>query len=308
MQAFGYDHNGGPEVFEEYDIAIPELKETDILIETKAFGLNNFERSQRAGMFGDTTKLRIPGRDVAGIVKTVGSAITKFKPGDRVVAHGHHAYAEFATSSEANTVKIPTSISFEDAAAIVTPGITAYNALHYFGKAKPGQTIIIKGASGGVGSLAAQLALNFGDQVIGIGSSKNENYVKSLGVNDYVAYDKENPAEVLKNKANLVINSAMNGASSDEDIAMVKPGGIIASVAHDEPATEKDVQFNHIGPTKEIADTEALQAIMDLMAQKELSIKVGYILPFTLDGVRKGHSILEEPHDGRVIVSKEAKD
>lgn len=306
MQAFGYDHSGGPDVFEEYDVAIPTLKGTDILIETKAFGLNNFERAQRAGVFGATTKLRIPGRDVAGIVKQTGTAVTKFKPGDRVVAHGHHSYAEYATSSEENTVLIPANISFEAAAAIVTPGITAYNALHHFGQAQPGQVVIVKGASGGVGSLAAQLALNFGDQVIGIGSSRNEAYVKSLGITEYVAYDQQNPAEVLNSQADLVINSAMNGASSQEDITMVKPGGIIATVAQDEPTTHKNVQINHIGPTKAVPDTEALQTIMDLMTSQKLTIKIGDVLPFTLKGVRQGHTILEKPHTGRVIIAKES--
>ena len=306
MKAFGYDHNGGPDVFQEYDVPTPTLKDTDILIETKAFGLNNFERSQRAGLFGETTKQIIPGRDVAGIVKEVGSAVTKFKPGDRVVAHGHHAYSEFATSSEANTVIIPDNVTFENAAAIVTTGVTAYKGLHFFGKAKPGQTVIVKGASGGVGSLTAQLALGLGDEVIGIGSSKNEDYVKSLGITQYVAYDKQTPAEVLKDKADLVVNSAMNGASSDEDVAMVKPGGIVASVAHDEPSSDKVVQFNHIAPTSEVSDVEALQTIMDLMANEKLSIKVGYVLPFSAAGVVKGHSILEERHDGRVIISREA--
>ena len=306
MEAFGYEHSGGPDVFEVYEVPTPKLKETDILIETKAFGLNNFERSQRAGMFGETTKLRIPGRDVAGIVKETGSAVSNFKPGDRVVAHGHHSYAKFATSSEDNTVIIPEKISFEDAAAIVTPGITAYNALHYFGNVQPGQVVIVKGASGGVGSLASQLALNFGAHVIGIGSSKNESYVESLEVSEYVSYDKDNPAEILQDKADLVINSAMNGASSAEDIAMVKPGGTIATVAHDESeVNDKDVQINHIEPTKEVADTDALKVIIDLMANKKLSIKVGYVLPFTLEGVRKGHTILDGRHDGRVIISKD---
>ncbi|GAY73868.1 NADP-dependent oxidoreductase [Lentilactobacillus kosonis] len=306
MQAFGYDHNGGPDVFTEYIVPTPTLKNTDILIQTQAFGLNNFERSQRAGVFGETTKQIVPGRDVAGIVKSVGSEVTKFQPGDRVVAHGHHAYAEFATSSEANTVKIPDSISFEDAAAIVTTGITAYKTLHFFGQVKAGQTVIVKGASGGVGSVAAQLAEGLGAHVIGIGSSKNADYVKSLGISQYVAYDQETPADVLKDKADVVINSAMNGAGGDEDVAMVKSGGVIASVAMDEPETTKNVTFKHIAPTSEISDVTALQDIVDLMAQNKLSIKIGYVLPFTLDGVQKGHQILEESHDGRVIISKNA--
>ncbi|WP_268913936.1 NADP-dependent oxidoreductase [Lentilactobacillus sp. SPB1-3] len=306
MQAFGYDHNGGPDVFTEYDVPTPTLKDTDILIQTEVFGLNNFERSQRAGVFGETNKQIIPGRDVAGVVKSVGSEVSKFKPGDRVVAHGHHAYAEFATSSEANTVRLPENVSFEDAAAVVTAGITAYKTLHFFGNVQSGQTVIVKGASGGVGSVAAQLAEGLGAHVIGIGSSKNADYVKSLGVSEYVAYDQDSPAEVLKDKADVVINSAMNGAGGDEDVAMVKPNGVIASVAMDEPETTKPITFKHVSPTSEISDATALQDIVDLMADNKLSIKIGNVLPFSLSGVQKGHQILEEPHDGRVIISKNA--
>ncbi|WP_283679851.1 NADP-dependent oxidoreductase [Lentilactobacillus sp. Marseille-Q4993] len=304
MKAFGYDHNGGPEVIEEYDVPTPELKDKDILIETQAVGLNNFERASRAGDFRTTTHRVIPGRDVAGIVKQVGSDVTKFAPSDRVVAHGHHSYSEFATSDETNTVKLPDDISFVQAAGIVTPGVTAYNAVNLFGQVEPGQTVIVKGASGGVGSLAAQIAADLGANVIGIGSSKHEADVKALGVSRYVAYDKEDPATVLAGQGDVVINSAMNGASSDDDVAMVKDGGIISSVAHDEPETSKNIQFNHIAPTSEVSDTDALSKIIELMTNKGASIKIGYEYPFSLDGFRQGHQTLEEKHSGRVIIKK----
>ncbi len=306
MKAFGYDHNGGPDVFEEYDIPTPEIAANQILIETQAFGLNNFERASRAGEMRTTTHQIIPGRDVAGIVAKVGNEVTDLKAGDRVVAHGHHAYSEYAVGENTNTVKIPDEVSFSQAAGIVTPGITAYNAVHLFGEVKSGQTVVVKGASGGVGSLSAQLAVAAGATVIGIGSSRNADYVNSLGVQQFVAYDKENPAEVLADKADVVINSAMNGVGSESDVQIVKSGGTIASVAHDEPQTNKDIRFNHIFPTEDIPDTEALSALLKGLADKKLAIKIGYELPFTLVGVTKGHQLLEEPHDGRVIISKDA--
>ncbi len=174
MKAFGYDHNGDADVFEEYDVPTPEISDDQILIKTEAFNLNNFEKSMRAGEWRPATHRVIPGRDVAGTVAKLGKNVTGFKIGDRVVAHGHGAYAEYAYAAAAGTVKIPAGVTFAQAAGIVTPGITAYKAVYYFGEVKKGQTVVVKGASGGVGSLAVQLALNLGAQVIGIGASRNE--------------------------------------------------------------------------------------------------------------------------------------
>ncbi|MCH4165155.1 MAG: NADP-dependent oxidoreductase [Lentilactobacillus diolivorans] len=305
MKAFGYDHNGAADVFEEYDVPTPEISDDQILIKTEAFNLNNFEKSMRAGEYRTTTKQTIPGRDVAGTVAKLGANVGDFKIGDRVVAHGHGSYAEYAYAAAARTVKIPDGVSFVEAAGIVTPGITAYKAVYYFGEVKSGQTVVVKGASGGVGSLAAQLALNLGAHVIGIGASRNETYVKSLGVKEYIAYNKQDPALVLANRADVVINSALNGAGSDSDARIVKDNGIITSVGGDEPLSNKPFKFKPIAPTKAVSDAEALSTILKLMAEKKLTIKIGYQLPFTIDGVIQGHQLLGKPHDGRIIVTKE---
>ncbi|MBU9789573.1 NADP-dependent oxidoreductase [Lentilactobacillus sp. IMAU92037] len=304
MKAFGYEKNGGSEVFQEYDVPVPEITSNQVLIRTQAFNLNNFEALQRAGKFKPTDHRIIPGRDVAGIAEQVGSDVKGIKIGDRVVAHGHHSYAEYAMGDDTNTVTIPDSVSFAQAAGIVTPGLAGYKGVHLFGNVQPGQTVVVKGASGGVGSIAAQVALSIGAKVIGVGSSRNEEYVKSLGITDYVAYDQQDPAKALANTADVVIDAALNGIGSENDAEIVKNGGIIASVADGDPDTDKDVHFNHIHPTQQITDLQALKAMIELMAQGKLSIKIAKQLPFTLAGVVKGHQILESKHDGRVIVAK----
>lgn len=306
MKAFGYDHNGDADVFEEYDVPTPEISDDQILIKTEAFNLNNFEKSMRAGEWRPATHRVIPGRDVAGTVAKLGKNVTGFKIGDRVVAHGHGAYAEYAYAAAAGTVKIPAGVTFAQAAGIVTPGITAYKAVYYFGEVKKGQTVVVKGASGGVGSLAVQLALNLGAQVIGIGASRNEAYVKSLGVAEYVAYNKRDPALILANRADVVINSAINGAGSDSDAQIVKDNGTIVSVGGDEPLSNKPFQFKSISPTKAVSDAKALTTLLDLMAEKKVSIRIGYQLPFTIAGVIQGHQLLSKQHDGRIIVTQEA--
>lgn len=307
MIAFGYEKNGGPEVFKEYQVPVPEVTGNQVLIKTEAFNLNNFEALQRAGNFKPTDHRIIPGRDVAGLAEQVGSDVKGIKVGDRVVAHGHHSYAEYAIGDDTNTVTIPDSVSFAQAAGIVTPGLAGYKGVHLFANVQPGQTVVVKGASGGVGSIAAQVALSIGANVIGVGASRNEAYVKSLGVKNYVAYDQQDPAKVLANTADVVIDAALNGTGSENDVEIIKNGGIIASVADGEAETDKKVHFNHIHPTQQITDIEALKAMIELMDQGKLSIKISDQLPFTLDGVIKGHQILESKHDGRVIIEKWAE-
>lgn len=284
MKAFGYEKNGGPEVFQE----------------TEAFNLNNFEALQRAGQFKPVDHRIIPGRDVAGFVEKVGEDVTGFDIGDRVVAHGHHSYAEYSIGEDSNTVLIPSGVPYLAAAGIVTPGLAAYKGVHLFGKVQAGQTVVVKGASGGVGSLAAQIAMDVGAKVIGIGSSENEEYVKSLGVDQYVAYDQEDPAEVLADTADVVIDAALNGNGAESDVKIVKDDGIVASVADNDAPTDKTVHFNHIHPTQEISDDDALNAMLKLMAAGKLKIRIGYKLPFTLDGVIKGHQLLDSKHAGRI--------
>ncbi|GAA2975925.1 NADP-dependent oxidoreductase [Lentilactobacillus parakefiri] len=304
MKAFGYEKNGGPEVFQEYEVPTPEIKPNQILIKTEAFNLNNFEALQRAGQFKPVDHRIIPGRDVAGFVEKVGEDVTGFDIGDRVVAHGHHSYAEYSIGEDSNTVLIPSGVPYMAAAGIVTPGLAAYKGVHLFGKVQPGQTVVVKGASGGVGSLTAQIAMDAGAKVIGIGSSANEAYVKSLGIDEYVAYDHDDPAEVLANTADVVIDAALNGNGAESDVKIVKDGGIVASVADNDAPTDKTIHFNHIHPTQEISDDDALNAMLKLMAAGKLEIRIGYKFPFTLDGVIKGHQLLDSKHAGRIIIAK----
>lgn len=302
MKAFGYDHHGSPDVFQEYDVPEPSPSANQLLVRTIAVGLNNRERSERAGGFGAVTSPTIPGRDVVGEVTKVGKNIDDFVEGDLVLTHTEHGYAEFVLAESDATVEVPDGITPTRAAGIITPGLTAYKTVKYFANVQPGQTVIVKGASGGVGSLAVQIATDLGANVIGVASSHNEDFVTSIGASRFVAYDQSDPATVLADQGDVVINSAMNGAGTDDDIKMVKPNGTIASVAHDSPSTDKPLKFVHVHPTNDMTDREALQAVIDLMKDGKLTVNIGYTLSFSRDGFVKGHQLLEEKHDGRVII------
>lgn len=304
MKAYGYEQHGDPDVFQEYEVPEPKPSANQVLIRTIAVGLNNRERAERAGMGGGLSSPYIPGRDVVGEIVQVGDRVSELGVGEMVMTHSENGYAEFVLGDLDATVVVPDGITPTRAAGIITPGLTAYKAVKYFANVQPGQTVIVKGASGGVGSLAVQIATDLGANVIGIASSHNEEYVKSIGATQFVAYDQEDPATVLADTGDVVLNTAMNGAGTDDDVKMVKPNGVIASVAHNSPMTDKPLKFAHIFPTNAMTDREALQAVIDLMRDGKLDINIGYKLPFNRDGFVKGHQLLEEKHDGRVIIIK----
>jgi NADPH:quinone reductase-like Zn-dependent oxidoreductase len=303
MKAYGYEQHGAPDVFQEYEVADPTPATNQLLVRTIAIGLNNRERAERAGM-GRLGSPLIPGRDVVGEVAKVGANASAFAVGELVMTHTEQGYAEYVLADLDATVQVPDGITPTRAAGLITPGLTAYKAVKYFAGVKSGETVIIKGASGGVGSLAVQIATDLGANVIGIASSHNEDFVKSIGATRFVAYDQSDPATVLADQGDVVINSAMNGAGTDDDVQMVKPDGTIASVAHNSPMTTKPIKFVHIHPTNAMTDREALQAVVNLMRDGKLTVNIGYTLPFSRDGFVKGHQLLEEKHDGRVIIVK----
>ena len=299
MQAFGFTHGGGPEVFEQFELKTPEPTSNQIQIEVQAVGLNNRERMERK--LASSGRQVVTGRDVAGVVSQVGIGVTDYTVGQRVLAHTEHGDAQYVVADLDTVTALPDSISFEAGAAMITPGITAYKGLTYFTQIQAGQTIIIKGASGGVGEIAVQLAVASGATVIGIGASRNEARVRALGASEYVAYDQQKPATVLADRGDIVVNVAMNGAGDDDDLAMVKPGGVIVTVSHASVSSSK-AQFVHIRPTSEFSDAQAMQALVALMADSKLTLPVGQTFPLSLDGIVAAYTALEDPHTGRIVL------
>ena len=266
MIGYGFSHAGGPEVIDAIDLPTPQPGPHEIQIKTSAIGLNNRDRMAR--QLGGSG-LTVPGYDVAGTDMSV---------------------------------LLPASITPEKGVAVITPGVTGYRMVE-LGNVKAGDTVIVKGASGGVGSAAIQLAVARGASVIGIASSRHEVAVERLGVEHFVAYDQGNPVTQLRQTADVVINAAMNGLGGDDDVAMTKDNGLIVSVSHTEPLLSRGIRFIHTRPLGGSEVGKALQLLIDLMAQNKLNVQVGYVLPFTREGFVKGHQLLDDPqHEGRIVI------
>ena len=198
MKAIVRERYGSPDVLELKDVDKPVLDDDSVLVRVRAAGLNAFDwhvMRGRPALVRIFTGLRKPkssamGRDFAGQVDAVGKNVTEFRPGDEVFGAGAGALAEYARG-KSFLVHKPASLTFEQAAAIPMAGMTALQALRDIGQIKPGQDVLINGASGGVGTFAVQLAKALGARVTAVCSTRNVDMVRSLGADEVIDYTKE---------------------------------------------------------------------------------------------------------------------
>ena len=233
---------GGPEVLKYEDVPKPEPKENEVLIRVIAAGVNPVDGMVRAGMFAKHSKnafSMIPGYDVAGIVEKTGAKLEKYKPGDAVYAYiglkEGGGYAEYAVATDKEVSPKPKSLTFEEAAAVPLAAETAWQALFDTAKLSAGQTVLIHGGSGGVGSFAIQIAKARGAKVFATASTPNQDLLKQLGADVAIDYTKQKFEDIGKD-----VDVVMDSIGKDtlaRSYGVVKKGGFIVSlVARPNPA------------------------------------------------------------------------
>ncbi|XP_032073990.1 quinone oxidoreductase isoform X1 [Thamnophis elegans] len=177
MRAIKVFEFGGPEVLKlQLDTLVPVPKENQVLIKVHACGINPVDTYIRSGAYKWKPSLPYtPGTDVAGVVEEVGEHVTAFKKGDRVFTMGtiSGGYAEYTVASVDKTFPLSDKLDFKQGAAIGIPYFTAFRALFQKGSAKAGETVLVHGASGGVGIAACQLARTYGLKVWGTAGTEN---------------------------------------------------------------------------------------------------------------------------------------
>ncbi len=193
MKATIYREYGEPlKVLSLEEIDRPEPKDDEVLIRVRAAGLNPLDSHLMTTFLGRLMtglrkpKYSVPGKDLGGIVETVGRKVTRFKPGDEVFGCCTGSCAEFAVASEKGLAAKPSNISFEEAAAVGIAGFTALQGLRDAAKLQAGQRILIIGASGGVGTFAVQIAKALGAHVTAVCSEASAELVNSLGADEFL--------------------------------------------------------------------------------------------------------------------------
>jgi len=236
MKAFAIDKYSKTEGLQLIDMPVPEVNENDVLVEVHASGLNLLDSKIKTGEFKLILPYKFPfilGHDVAGIVTKVGSKVKKFKVGDEVYSRPSDfrigTFAEFIAIDEKDVAHKPKNLSMEEAASIPLVALTVWQALVEKANLKKGQKIFIQAGSGGVGTIAIQLAKHLGATVATTASEKSFELLKSLGADVLIDYKKQNFESVLK-EYDVVLNS-QDKKTLEKSLRIVKPNGKVISIS-----------------------------------------------------------------------------
>jgi NADPH:quinone reductase-like Zn-dependent oxidoreductase len=199
MKAIVQDRYGPPDVLELRDIETPTAGDNEVLVRVHAAAVNaldwHYMRGDpyvaRPSMGLRRPKLRIRGRDFAGRVEAVGEGVDRLRPGDEVFGEADGAFAEYVSAPAGAVDPKPANLTFEQAAAVPVAGNTALVGLRDLAQVRPGQRVLINGASGGVGTFAVQIARSLGAEVTGVCSARNADLVRSIGADHVIDYASE---------------------------------------------------------------------------------------------------------------------
>jgi NADPH:quinone reductase-like Zn-dependent oxidoreductase len=235
MRAIVQDRYGSSDVLELRSIAKPEIGPDEVLIRVRAAGLHVGDLHVMTGQpylmrilgFGlRAPKARVRGMDVAGTVEAVGSNVAQFQPGDDVYGTCNGAFAEYATARADTLARKPSNLTFEQAAAVPHGAITALQGLRDAGQIKPGQKVLIVGASGDVGMFAVQIAKSFGAEVTGVCSTTNVDMVRAIGADHVIDYKKEDYTRSGK-QYDLILDTGGNRSLSQVRRALTPTGTLV---------------------------------------------------------------------------------
>jgi NADPH:quinone reductase-like Zn-dependent oxidoreductase len=204
---------------------VPQPGPDEVLVRVRAAGVNPVDwksAQRRAGM--------VPGIDVAGTIDSLGSGVTGWKVGEPVLGFARQSgsYAEYAVIPVSTLARKPKSMTFEEAAGVPIAGDTAWRSLHETARVGKGQTVLIHGAAGGVGSAAVQVAKAAGARVIGTASANNHEFLKSLGVDQVIDYNAQRFEDVVRD-VDVVLNT-VDADTAARSIGIVKKGGTLVSI------------------------------------------------------------------------------
>lgn len=207
------------------EMPVPTPGAGEVLIKVRAAGVNPVDWKVAARRVG-----QVAGTDVAGVIDTLGDGVTGWKVGDQVLGFARQSgsYAEYAVIPVTSLARKPESMTFEQAAGVPIAAETAYRSLHEVGQIQKGQTVLIHGAAGGVGSAAVQIAKAAGARVIATASPNNHEFLRTIGADEVIDYRSQKFEDLVKD-VDLVLNTA-NRETNDRSIGVLRKGGVLVSI------------------------------------------------------------------------------
>jgi len=296
MKAAFIEQYGGPEVLKYGDLPDPKAGPGEVVVDVVAASVNAADWKVRLGQYKPAKFPFALGRDFSGAVSAAGEGVSDLKIGDAVFgvldAGQEGAYAEKVAIKAAIVAKKPESLSHVNAAALALTGLTALSAVEDTLKLKPGETILIQGGAGGVAGFAIQLAKHIGARVITTASAANHDYVRGLGADEIIDYNRRDFAQVVRN-CDAVFDT-VGGDVAQKSFAVLRPGGRAAFIASGVQAPKpepNDVTALRPPVTRARAPLERIAQLFEKGAVRAPEIKL-----YRLSQVAEAHRLSESRH------------
>lgn len=302
MKAIQINEYGDESVLNYTDVKRPEPQADEILVKVQAASVNPVDWKIRDGK-GEDFGMKLPlilGADFAGTVDEIGSSIKKFKIGDAVygkILLG--CYAEYVIVKADELSLKPETLDFENASSIPMGALTSWQAIFDTAHLKSGQKILIHAASGGVGSMAIQLAKAKGAYVIGTASGKNKDFVKSLGADEFIDYTSTNFEDVVQDID--VVYDTIGGETHERSFQVLKEGGFLVSIV--KQPSEKLLNEYKIkgGIIASVPNPKQLEEITELVEKGQIKTEIEKVFP--LSEAAKAQKLSKEGHvRGKIIL------
>lgn len=307
MKAAAFDRFGGPEVLHTETLPVPSPGPRQVLVRLDSAGVGVWDPEVRAGTLklGATGFPRVIGNDGAGEVIGVGEEVKRFQPGDRVYGYSFDGgfYAEFAAISEDSVARIPPGLSAAEAGALGADGITALRGLDDRLKLSSGETILIYGASGGVGHLAVQLAKRMGARVIAAASGKDGVALcRRLGADAAIDGKKDDVLRACRVFAPAGLDAALvlaSGKTLDPALGALRDGGRIAhpNGVHPVPNARPGISIHAYDG---VPSAEALERLNRLIGAGPFHVELARV--YGLDEAAKAHREVAKHHLGKLAL------
>ncbi|HIH74591.1 MAG TPA: NADP-dependent oxidoreductase [Methanosarcina sp.] len=302
MKAVRIHEFGGPEVLKYEDIPEPQPGPGEIRIRIIAAGVNPMDWKMRKGLVGKLPLPMVIGLDVAGVVDSLGQGGVFFQPEEEVFAKlsmGDGGYAEYTVVDSNQVARKPGSIGFVESAAIPTAGLAAWQALFDIAGLEKGQSVLIHGAAGGVGTFAVQFAKWKGAFVVATASGTNVEFLKSIGADAVINYTNQRFEEIVCNMD--VVLDTVGGDTFDRSWGVLKPGGFLVSTVEGISEGAAEEHGVHAQTLITRADGKELARISEVIDEMKVKPVVTNILP--LSDAQKAHEMSESRHTrGKIVL------
>lgn len=307
MKAIRFDEFGPPEVLRLDEVPTPTPGADEVLIDIEAASVTPGDGKLRAGLLRDVFPVElpcIPGRDGAGVVAAVGPLVRGVSVGDAVCFVAERtrqgSYAQCIVRDAAAIARLPSGLSFAEGAALVHAGTCAWIGLVRYAQLQRGEHVLVQGGAGAIGGMAVQLARHLGARVTATCRASNVDYVRGLGAETVIAYDREDFSERLRGMD--VVFDLVGGEVHRASYRVLRRGGrlvwlLAAPIAECPSGFEVQTLRALIED-----DAQSLSAVVDLAGQGKLRPQVSHVMP--LEKAARAHRLLEQPGNrrGRLVL------